>query len=695
MFKINEVLNFEGQLYRVLSILGDKLVWINIEAPKPYPTLVLINDLSKSIEDEYLFRADDPHAELAMERPLRGGISQIKRDANFELVRETLEGVDYAKRKTLTARINSVVSSGKVSKPHLYKLLRRFWQRGQTPNALLPDYKNSGGKGKKRGANRKKLGRPREFMPGIGAIVDEQTEHLFRTAIDRYLLKDKGCSFPYAHRRFKDIYEQFFPDVEEAEMPTIRQMRYFYQREYKLPETLEKRKSKIDFNKDTRPLTSTATANTFGPGSRYEIDATIADIYLVSDSERRNIVGRPIVYFVMDVFSRMVAGFYVGFENASYPAAIQALTMAMTDKVALCKEFGFDITEADWPTVGLPDAILADRGELLGHQIETLESSFSVRIENTAPYRGDAKGIVERNFRTIQADFKPFAPGTVGKTKIKKRGGRDYRLDAKLTILDFKEIVLSSVLMHNQFEVLEKYDREPDMPPDLEMTPLSIWNWGTQHRTGRLRAAREDAIRVSLLPRTRATISSLGVSVFGVYYSSSEVIAEGWHHRSREVRRPKSLEAAYDPANADVVYLFPSKKLSEYWTCRLATRSREFSGASFWDVWKIKKKQKRTVAKSKLRQSAMKRQQENRVTGIFARAEAKAPAVSNTSNAERIRGIRPNRENEKRAERQQRTQKGSQQAKTGKAKTIQFKDTEAEDYSYPDLTDEIFGHEDK
>ncbi len=38
----------------------------------------------------------------------------------------------------------------------------------------------------------------------------------------------------------------------------------------------------------------------------------------------------------------------------------------------------------DWPCIGLPDAILADRGELLGHQIEALEYKFSIRIENTS-----------------------------------------------------------------------------------------------------------------------------------------------------------------------------------------------------------------------------------------------------------------------------------------------------------------------
>ena len=66
---------------------------------------------------------------------------------------------------------------------------------------------------------------------------------------------------------------------------------------------------------------------------------------------------------VIDVFSRMIAGFYIGFENASYAAAMQALFMATTDKTSYCKELDFDIELENWPSIGLPDAILADRGE--------------------------------------------------------------------------------------------------------------------------------------------------------------------------------------------------------------------------------------------------------------------------------------------------------------------------------------------
>ena len=188
---------------------------------------------------------------------------------------------------------------------------------------------------------------------------------------------------------------------------------------------------------------------------------------------------------------------------------------------------------------GLPDAILADRGELLGSQVETLENSFSVRIENAPPYRGDAKGIVERYFHTLQASFKPYAPGVVGKTLVKKRGGKDYRLDAKLTLREFREILVASVLAHNQTHHMEKYDRTSDMPDDLPMTPLDIWNWGVQHRTGRLRKAPEDAHKDQFAAQGQShCVRFGGVGLRAALYVAGDnaagVVASGEGHPSAQ-----------------------------------------------------------------------------------------------------------------------------------------------------------------
>jgi transposase InsO family protein len=693
LFRINEVLRFGEQRYRVLQLLNDYLVWIDIDDNSAFPEIASIIDLSEAIEHEHLARADDPYKELSFESPKEGATARIKRDSNYELIKPLLSLPDFYEPKSRGGAIKSILTDNASTKQTLYRLARRYWQRGQTPNALLPDYKNSGGKGKRRIAKDKKLGRPRIYTPGVGAKVDEFVERLFRIAIDRYLLKDKGHSFPYAHRRFHSMYLNYFPDTPEEELPSNWQMMHFYKREYLQAETLKKRVSNNEYAKDIRPLHSTANTQVLGPGSRYEIDATIADVYVVSDSERGNIVGRPVVYMVIDVFSRMVAGFYIGFESASYVAAMQALFMAVTDKTDYCKELGFDIESDDWPSVGLPDAILADRGELLGYQIENLESNFGVRIENTPPYRGDAKGIVERNFRTIQASFGPFVPGFVTGNQIKKRGGNDYRLDAKLSVKDFAQIILSSVLYHNQYAVLDKYDRDADMPTDLPTTPIHLWNWGLQNRTGRLHLAEPSSLRVALLPRKSASISELGACLFGVYYTSSEFLQLGWTHRGKSVKRPKALDVAYDPMVADQIYLFPEKGSNKYWVCKLADRSREFRGASFWDVWQARDAQKITIGSAKVQSGAKKREHEEFVIDKISTAIKVAPDTSDIPNTQRIRAINENKRQEKARERAEKAQRQSKDDNRSQGKVIHLSDPEP-DLDYPDYVDELFGDDD-
>lgn len=693
MFRINEVLGFEQERFRVLSLLGDELVWISIDDQSAFPVLVDAEVLSQGIEDETLHRVEDPYVYLTMEVPEEGSVAQVKRDRNYALIQPIIQCEAYYRPDLRAKAINAVMAEHKTTKQTLYRLIRQYWQRGQIANALLPDYKNSGGKGKRRQAGEKKLGRPRKYMPGTGVNVDEFTERLFRIAIQKYLLNDKGYTFPYAHRRFKDIYQTYFPDVPEAEIPTNWQMKYFYQREFTQVDVIRKRTHPKIYNKDIRPLKGTANLHALGPGSRFEIDATIADIYLVSDSNRSWIVGRPVVYVVVDVFSRLIVGLYIGFENPSYVAAIQALQTAMTDKVDLCHQYGIEIEAQEWPAIGLPDAILADRGELLGSQIESLEKSFSVRVENTPPYRGDAKGIVERNFKTIQADFTPFAPGVVTGTTVKKRGGRDYRLDAKLSISDFKEIILSSILYHNQFAVLGKYDRSDDMPVDLPLVPIELWRWGIQHRTGRLRAAPERELRLSLLPRARATISPLGICLFGLYYTCAEAMSAGWMHRGKATSRPEKVTVAYDPNIADEIYLFPVEGKSEFWVGKLSDRSREFIRCSFWEVWQIQARQKSVTATSKVVSDEKKRAHERRVIDKIQQAEARSPDVSEFSKSERIAAIRPNRKVELESEREDRKPTEPSQPRE-RADVVHLPGVEEEDYQYPCFVSELFDDED-
>ncbi|MBF4354780.1 transposase, partial [Vibrio anguillarum] len=226
------------------------------------------------------------------------------------------------------------------------------------------------------------------------------------------------------------------------DVPTERQFGYFYKKEYTSIEVTRKREGEINYLKDHRPILSTSTVEVPGPGYLYQIDATIADVYLVSELNREEIIGRPTLYFVVDVFSRAIVGMYIGLENPSWVAAMEALSASMADKVEYCAQFDIEITPDMWPMQGLPENLIGDKGEILGRHVEVLSKAFHVDIQNTPSFRADWKGAVERYFRTTQTKMKPFVEGYVTKNPIgKKRHGNDYRQDGILTLKEFTKMM--------------------------------------------------------------------------------------------------------------------------------------------------------------------------------------------------------------------------------------------------------------
>ena len=560
-------------------------------------------------------------------------------------------------------------------------------------NALLPDYRNAGAPGKPRTlAGSKKSGAKRKFGDGTGIKITPEIERLFRLIVESELLNDKKINITSAHRQFEEIFVQHYPHIKQGDIPTRRQFDHFYKREYELPQRIEARTPVLSFQKDVRPLSGTATANTLGPGSRYEIDATIADIYLVADDDRSKILGRPILYVVVDVFSRMVVGFYIGFHNPSYVVAMQAIVNACSDKVSLCKLLGIDIEPEQWPTLGLPDAILADRGEMMSHQVERLVHGYNVRIENAPAYRGDAKGIVERYFGTLQAEFKPYAPGVVKGNRIQKHGESDYRLDAVLPISAFAKMIIKTILYRNQYHVLDTYDRDADFPPDLPSIPLHIWNWGIQNRTGHLRTVDPDTLRIMILPRKKVSISTSGVNLWGLYYIGSEILREGWLHRSKEVTRPQDLQAAYDPSCVDKIYLFPKHDSTIYWECSLSTKSRQFAGMSFWQVWEIQDQEKNLHAVEKDNSKAARRELDQFIRDTIADAK-KMATNSGVSNRQRLSEIKSNKKSVRENEKLSNTSLKPDKHPKDQGTIISFKSKQDES-SYPQFVPGLFDDED-
>ncbi|PAX99846.1 transposase [Pseudoalteromonas sp. HM-SA03] len=673
----------------------DTVFWIDIDDNKAWPQSITIEDIESQLISRDLIRIDDPCVESTLREVDEGSVHWEKRENAWNAIKDEIDNPELFYSAQRGKAVRRIMERSGITHQTANRLIRRYWQRGMCKNALLPDYNKSGGAGKKRNPNNKKLGRPRSTRSGIGSNITPDYERIFRQVIEAKLLNQKYKSVTDAHASALNLIKATNPNLTPFDVPTVEQFRYFYKREYDDVTVLKKQTHPTEFAKDKRPIMGTSTADTLGPGYRYQIDATIGDIYLLAEHDRSKIVGRPVVYVVKDVFSRMITGLYVGFEGPSWVSAMMALANTIENKVEYCRQFDVEINESDWAVQGLPDVILADKGELNGTKAHALCEAFAVEIANAPARRGDAKGIVERYFRTVQDQFKPYVAGVVEPELSKKRGGHDYRQDATMTLSKFTEMIIYSVLWHNNHQTLSKYDRCESMPTHIPAVPIHLWNWGIANLTGKLRTAPKDLVRVNLMPHDVATLSDVGFCLFGCFYTCSEALKLGWFHRM-DGARPEKVLVSYDPRNAERIYLRPNNSLKDYWVCELTERSRRFRGMTFWDVWAITREERKADADAKLGSAFTKGELLEKVESISAKAELAKPDKQGLSQKDLGMQIRNNKQAEKAQERQRTAFKlGSTKVDKSQGKVIPFNGESEEDYAFPDMSNLLFEDDDE
>ncbi|GER68380.1 hypothetical protein BpJC4_28510 [Weizmannia acidilactici] len=212
-------------------------------------------------------------------------------------------------------KIKEIAEELHVTPTKIKKLLSRYWQRGMNKNAMLPDYSKSGGKGKIKTLSNEKVGRPRrvtidgEYRSGIN--ITDEVKVQFEHAINKYYRKSNNYTLrDVYHFVLRDFYSDRFKVNGEYQyriwdadrIPSYDQFYYWFKKFEDPKKDMQFRKSVKEYELKHRPLLSNSKVETNGPGTRFQIDATIADVYIVSAFDVNRIIGRPVVYAVIDVY---------------------------------------------------------------------------------------------------------------------------------------------------------------------------------------------------------------------------------------------------------------------------------------------------------------------------------------------------------------------------------------------------------
>ncbi len=644
----------EDELYRILwvSPKTEFVYWIGLKSnsriPKQAETAVLINYLGSGRLTEYEETFSYPQEPTRQEKEQRDRIWKMMESA-------LLDEPGIYDRRERRIHLERIEKETGIKKQNLYAYLARYWKGGKTPDVFIPEYKKRGARGRQRVGTEKRLGRPSHTESAFGKTLDENDLHNFEKAVKKYYLTRKELSFQATYERMlSDSYSVAVKDaggterwqlMPPGEVPSIRQFRYWYQKNRNLKTEIQKRKGEAKYELTSRSVLGKSDYGQMGPGSKYQIDATVGDIYLVSQFDRSNIIGRPVMYFVVDVFSRMVTGMYIGLEGPSWVGAMMAISNAASDKAAYCREYGISITEEEWPCRHIPAVILGDRGEMESKNADSLVSMLGIRIENAPPYRADLKGIIEQHFRTINTNATVFLPGRV-KPDMAERGGKDYRLDAKLDIRQFTAIVIKCVLYYNNSHYMESFEKSRQMmEAGVEPIPLKLWSWGCRYCPGSLRVFPEEKVKLALMPTENASVTGKGVRFKGLYYSSQEMAEGLWFEKARS-KGSCRLKVSYDPRDMGKIYAW-DKSDERPIPCFLLDWEKKYTGKQLGEVQYEQEKEKQEKRRHQAQETEAKINLGREIDSIVKDAEKLSPVPEARPKSERLSGIRESRKEER------------------------------------------------
>lgn len=625
----------------------------NKPMPQGVPLQVVLSHLGRR---EWIVVADD---EASIDLNALSAAERRVLEERWQLLQRALSSpYELLHPKGRAALAREFARKGIAARPTLYSVLRLYWARGPRKQSLLPDYQQCGAPGKERIPENEsqKTGRPRTIAPGRGIAITAEHRKKMALALASFKTDKDGrwLSAAYNHLLITQYPEHVhlkpggLPEIENYDaVPTADQFYYFWRCHYGYEERTAKRLRQRRFETLTKILASGTLKDIRGPASRYEIDATIVDVYVVSRFNPNHVIGRPTLYLIVDQFSRLIVGYYLGLEPPCWAGAMLALWSCNLDKVELCRQYGIHITAEQWPTGFMPLHLLGDRGEMLSSMAEALSVGFNIDIENTPPYSGAAKGIVERTFGAVQiTSFGPYIPGYVDKEFL-GRGERPPQLDAVLDIDQLTRVVLASIIKHNH-HIIREYAGTPGQILDgVEFTPVALWHWGTKHLRFDGRRFEEDHLARYLWPEQKVSLRKRGLHFCrGLWYYGLKLREQHWFLRALQDRR--EFNARVHPQHLGEVFISSDDERRTMLSLPVAPRSERFAQFTLSELAALdfqKKRQNKTAEwRNQPLQAQMSALIESEVVQAKARAKKKRdPLISNNA---RLKNIRANREAE-------------------------------------------------
>jgi putative transposase len=306
-----------------------------------------------------------------------------------------------------------------------------------------------------------------------------------------------------------------------------------------------------------------------------QIDHTSLDVILVDDTHRQPI-GRPWITMAIDVYSRMVTGYYVSLDPTGNLSTGMCIAHSILPKDKWLEQHGI---AGHWPCWGFMDRIHTDNAkEFRGHMILRACQEYGIDLQFRPVRQPRYGGHIERLLGTLLKKTHEL-PGTTF-SNTSERGEYDAEGQACFTFAEF-EVWLAKCIVEviNQdfhrgigTSPVRRYEEAMFGPHRLRPLPDTI--------------TKERELRLAFMPFEERTIQQTGVVIDDIHYFH-DILRPFINAHSPGHSRSRKFTFKRDPRDISVIYFYDSEN-KEYREIPYRDLSR--GPASIWEIRAARRK---------------------------------------------------------------------------------------------------------
>lgn len=241
-----------------------------------------------------------------------------------------------------------------------------------------------------------------------------------------------------------------------------------------------KGKDERDKQNNDRQLVGNSKTGVYELGQIVEADEMELGCYVVDQNDGETVLGKAVVYCMVEVLSGICIGAYVSLENNSMRGFQQVFLSLLEPHKNQTKGYNMDYDEEDWPSMIVPNEIRCDRGsEYMSKAYSKAMGELGIRNTPVPPGCGSLKGVVESFNGLVQTYLKAQLKNN-GYIEDKYRGGDLAKGAACLTLEEIRGLVYQSVILYNR-RVFEGLIDKKYVDNNVSPTPKGIFAYEKAH----------------------------------------------------------------------------------------------------------------------------------------------------------------------------------------------------------------------